>query len=65
MIPTNLLQSHIFKRQWFYATFLPRLLDWQGPLKKERDALVSALRTNQKIPESMYQDFIRKKALKK
>lgn len=62
-IPTNLLQSHIFKRQWFYATFLPKLLKWKGPMLKERDELVKALRNNQKIPESLYQEFAGNKRL--
>ncbi|KAI9483388.1 MAG: hypothetical protein EXX96DRAFT_558026 [Benjaminiella poitrasii] len=61
VIPASLLQSHVFRRQWFTATFLPKLLAWNGKEMEAKHQLILALKEKQKIPESMYKQYIERK----
>jgi hypothetical protein len=61
VIPGSLLQAHVFRRSWFLSTFLPKLLSWKGNQMDARDQLVQALKDINKIPDTMYNDFLQNK----
>ncbi|KAL7314481.1 hypothetical protein PS15m_006045 [Mucor circinelloides] len=57
-VPKSLLQAHVFRRQWFVATFLPKLFAWQGRDIEARNNLIMALKELNKIPDSLYKPFM-------
>ncbi|KAI7908154.1 uncharacterized protein BX663DRAFT_22511 [Cokeromyces recurvatus] len=61
IIPTSLLQSHVFRRQWFISTFLPKLLAWEGKEMEAKHQFILALKEKQKIPDTMFTQYIEKK----
>lgn len=63
-VPASLLHSHVFRKQWFVATFLPKLLAWKGENTEARNNLIVALKKMNKIPDDMYKTFIQEQKKK-
>ncbi|CAO3609263.1 unnamed protein product [Mucor fragilis] len=57
-VPKSLLRASVFHRQWFIATFLPKLFAWQDSDMETRNNFIEALNRRCKIPDSLYKPFM-------
>lgn len=63
-IPQQLLKDAIFRAVYFRSTILPAFLAWQpssedSALKAARDELFKLLRDRKKVPDDIYNEFLR------
>lgn len=63
-MPPQLLTDAIFRGPYYRDTILPGLLSWPPArtdpnLREARDALFKFLRYRQKVPDNIYNEFLR------
>ncbi|KAI8967826.1 hypothetical protein BDF20DRAFT_991803 [Mycotypha africana] len=70
VVPAPIMQASIFKQLWFRNTFLPKIIEWQGPcsgrnmndqsrneLLEAKYKFLTALKLKGKIPDSLFEKY--------